>query len=205
MNNLKSFYALPTKTLYSNLVCYIDLQSNLNWIGHWGSNIYISFTDMLLKHLISILSATNTLPVAPIKFIAYNHLVRIKCCMKYCYQYTNLPRIIRLCCLLFWHDTRQFHPYPSAWWRHQMETISALLALCVGNSPVTGEFPAQRPVTQSFYVFSYLRLNKRLSKQSWDWWCETPPCSLWRHCNEAYSCGTVVVESIMKAWKTRGN
>ena len=28
-----------------------------------------------------------------------------------------------------------------AWWRHQMETFSALLALCVGNSPVTGESP----------------------------------------------------------------
>ena len=39
------------------------------------------------------------------------------------------------------------------WWRHQMETFSALLALCAGNSPVTGEFPAQRPVTQSFDVF----------------------------------------------------
>ena len=29
------------------------------------------------------------------------------------------------------------------WWRHQMETFSALLALCEGNSPVTGEFPSQ--------------------------------------------------------------
>ena len=38
------------------------------------------------------------------------------------------------------------------WWRHQMETFSALLALCA-NSPVTGELPAQRPVTRSFDVF----------------------------------------------------
>ena len=29
------------------------------------------------------------------------------------------------------------------WWRHQMETFSALLAICAGNSPVTGEFPTQ--------------------------------------------------------------
>ena len=29
-----------------------------------------------------------------------------------------------------------------SWWRHQMETFSALLAICVGNSPVTGEFRA---------------------------------------------------------------
>ena len=57
-------------------------------------------------------------------------------------------------------------------------------ALCAGNSPVTGEFSAQRPVTQSFDVFFDLRLNKRLSKQSWGWWTETPSRSLWRHSNE---------------------
>ena len=37
-------------------------------------------------------------------------------------------------------------------WRHQMETFSALLAICAGNSPATGKFPAQRPVTRSFDV-----------------------------------------------------
>ena len=52
------------------------------------------------------------------------------------------------------------------WWRHQMETFTALLAICAGNSPVTGEFPAQMPVTRSFDVFFDLRLNKMLSKQS---------------------------------------
>ena len=39
-----------------------------------------------------------------------------------------------------------------------METFSALLAICAGNSPVPGEFPAQRPVTRSFDVFFDLRL-----------------------------------------------
>ena len=47
-----------------------------------------------------------------------------------------------------------------------MEKISALLAICAGNSPVTWEFPAQKPVTWGFGVFLDLRLNKRLSKQS---------------------------------------
>ena len=70
------------------------------------------------------------------------------------------------------------------WWRHQMETFSALLALCSGNSPVTGEFLTQRPVTRSFDVFLDQRLNKRLSKQSWGWWFETPSRTLWRHCND---------------------
>ena len=72
------------------------------------------------------------------------------------------------------------------WWRHQMETFSALLAICAANSPVTGEFPAQRPVTRSFDVYFDLRLNERLSKQSWGWWFDTPLCPLWRH-NNAWS------------------
>ena len=70
------------------------------------------------------------------------------------------------------------------WWRHQMETFSALLAICAGNSPVPGEFPAQRPVTRSFVVFFDVHLNKRLSKQSWGWWFETLSHPLWRHCND---------------------
>ena len=71
----------------------------------------------------------------------------------------------------------------NAWWRHQMETCSALLAFCAGNSPVTGEFPAQRPVTRSFDVFFYLRLNQQSSKQWRRRWFEMPSRSLWRHCN----------------------
>ena len=55
-----------------------------------------------------------------------------------------------------------------------METFSALLVRCEGNSPVTGEFPSQRPVARSFDVFFHLRLNRRLNKQSWGGWFETP-------------------------------
>ena len=49
------------------------------------------------------------------------------------------------------------------------------------------EFPAKRPVTWSFDVFFDLSLNKRLSKQSWDWSFETPPRPSWRHCNETWT------------------
>ena len=38
-------------------------------------------------------------------------------------------------------------------------------------------------MTRSFDVFFDLRLNKRLSKQPWGWWFETPAWSLWRHRN----------------------
>ena len=61
--------------------------------------------------------------------------------------------------------------------------ISVLLAICAGNSPVTGESPSKRPGTRSFDVSFDLRLNKRLSKQSWGWWFETLLRPLRRHCN----------------------
>ena len=70
-----------------------------------------------------------------------------------------------------------------SWWRNQMETFSALLAICAGNSPVTGEFPTQRPMTRSFDVFFDLRPNKQLRKQWWGWWFGTQSCPLWRHSN----------------------
>ena len=62
--------------------------------------------------------------------------------------------------------------------------LTWLLDLCEGNSPVPGEFPTQRPVMRSFDVFFDLRLNKRLSKQSWGWWFETPSRPLWCHCDD---------------------
>ena len=68
-----------------------------------------------------------------------------------------------------------------------MEAFSQLLALCAGNSPVPGDFPAQRPVTRSVDVFFDLRLNKRISKQLWSWWFDTASCPLWRHCNACLS------------------
>ena len=73
-----------------------------------------------------------------------------------------------------------------------MDTFSTLLAICVGNSPVTGKFPSQRPVAWSFDVYFDLRLNKRLSKQLKHWWLEMPLCSLWCHCNGSPSSGNWV-------------
>ena len=84
---------------------------------------------------------------------------------------------------LKWHRLLfPFHPYNQyrgcwsapTWRRYQMEIFSALLALCEGNSPNTGEFPSQKPVTWIFDVFSDLRLNIRLSTQSRRRWFQTP-------------------------------
>ena len=68
--------------------------------------------------------------------------------------------------------------------RHQMETFSALLTICVGNPSVTGGFPSQRPVTRSFDVSFELCLNKWLSKQWRRRWFKTPSRLLWRHFKE---------------------
>ena len=59
--------------------------------------------------------------------------------------------------------TRTLWLYVS-WWRHEMDTFSALQAICAGYSPVLGEFHAQRPVAPSFDVFFDLHSNKQLSK-----------------------------------------
>ena len=71
-----------------------------------------------------------------------------------------------------WPVTRKMFPFDD-------------VIMCVGNSPVPGEFPSQRPVTRGFDVLFDLHMNKRLSKQSRRWWFETPLHSLWRHHNRA--------------------
>ena len=82
-------------------------------------------------------------------------------------------------CCFVGRQTTEMHDEAKSWWRHQMETFSALLTIWAGNSPWPAEFPARRPVTRSFVVFFDLRLNK----QSGGWWFETLSRKLWRHCN----------------------
>ena len=101
-----------------------------------------------------------------------------------------------------WHQRIiPYHVEPYFWrtWIHQavfpLQSIPIMMTSSNGNifrvtGPLCGEFtgrgefPTQRPVTRSFGVFFDLRLNKRLSKQPWGWWFETPSWSLWRQCND---------------------
>ena len=57
------------------------------------------------------------------------------------------------------------------------ENIFRVTGLLCGDSPTTGEFRAQRPVTRSYDVFFDLRLNQQLSKQWSRRWFKTPPRS----------------------------
>ena len=55
------------------------------------------------------------------------------------------------------------------------------------TGPLCGEFTGDRwiPRTKASDAEHWcFLLNKRLPKQSWGWWSETPSRPLWRHCNE---------------------
>ena len=80
------------------------------------------------------------------------------------------------------------YPFPAPLAKYMMTSSTGNIfrvtgPLC-GEFTGPGEFPTQRPVTRSFDVFFDLRLNKRLCKQQWGWWFETPSWSLWRQCND---------------------
>ena len=105
------------------------------------------------------------------------------------------------------HCNRVRSPRIATWWRHKMETFSSLMAYSAGNSPVTavnspvtGEFPSQRPVTRSFDIFFDQRRNERLSKQSMRWWFDKPLRSLWHLCNEHWHCHWIGVSLIYQCY-----
>ena len=66
--------------------------------------------------------------------------------------------------ILYWFYSVASHRFMMA--SSNGKNISTLLALCGGNSPITSEFPSQRPLTRSLDVF----LNNR------------DPGDLRRHC-----------------------
>ena len=74
---------------------------------------------------------------------------------------------------------------PTFWINIMMTSSNGNIFRVTGHlwGEFAGEFPAQRPATRSFDVFFDLHPNKRLSKQWWSWWFETPSFLSWRHCN----------------------
>ena len=72
-------------------------------------------------------------------------------------------------------------------WQAMMTSSNGNIFRVIGL--LCGEFTGHRWITRTkasdaeFWCFFDLRLNKRLSKQSWGWWFETLSRPLWRHCN----------------------
>ena len=134
---------------------------------------------MVRHHIITYTNA-DSLSIGPVQIHLNVNLIRFSKLI-----YFHLMEWF--CCALFCYG----HIVASDMMTSSNGTISALLSLCAGISPVTGEFPAQRPVTRSSDVFFDLLLNKRLSKQWWGWWFETPSRPSWRHCYDlswSYTC-----------------
>ena len=71
-----------------------------------------------------------------------------------------------------------------SWWCHQMETFSALLAICAGiyQSPVNFPHKGQwRGALIFSLICSWIQCG--WGKQWWGWWFDTPSLPLWRHYN----------------------
>ena len=61
--------------------------------------------------------------------------------------------------------------------------IFRITGLLCGEFTGPRRLPRTKASKASFHVFFDLRLNKRLSKQSWGCWFETLSRPLWRHCD----------------------
>ena len=57
--------------------------------------------------------------------------------------------------------------------RHRSKKTSKLrvTGLCTGNSPVTGEFPAQRPATRKIFPFDDVIMVCYVLRGRFCWWC----------------------------------
>ena len=146
----------------------VDHRKNQHYSGKNATDKYAS---VQMFTWVYILIATYALD----KYIFRFPLNRQSICNLY---HDNVPTVVhivwwcRMCPMMLLVNDMCYE-FVKAWCRHQIETQSALLALCVGNSPVT--------VTRTFDFFFDLRLNERLSKLSWGWWFETPSHPWWRH------------------------
>ena len=131
-----------------NIVLYLKLFNEMWLLYVWQWNYTMKLGISVLKLLL----------------ISVSHLIYI-----YIYKYICIIRFGWQWQIRYIHSLQQdmaftFVIYCCLWWHHQMYSFSALLAICAGNSSVTGDFPAQRPVTRSFDVSFDLRQNIRLSK-----------------------------------------
>ena len=110
------------------------------------------------------------------------------CCLTSPKHYLNQCQLI--ICQVLWHshygdihwNWRKYHlPNDVCMMTSSNGNISAFLALCEGNTPVTDGF-THKGQWRGALVFD-LRLDKRLGKKWRRRWFKTLSISLWRHCN----------------------
>ena len=162
---------LGAKPLSEPMLIYCCLDSVNKFQGNWNKNAKLFIQENAFENVVCEMATIFSQP----QYVKSSLHKPLHCCIWYCVIFHRVKTVSEV-----------------SWWRHQMETFSALLAICAGNSPVHGEFPAQRPVTRNFDVYFDMHPNNRLSKQSWGWWFETQSRPLWRHRND--------VDSTMSQW-----
>ena len=161
---------LITREIYRFFLCDVPREGKWYILGEWFENRYADgFYD------ISSVILNVIIWLAKIYSECFNTTVTPeKICLDLESQLS--PRILPCC-------TNLHEPHVvllETWWRHDMESCPALLALCVGNPPVTGGFTSQRAWNADFAVFVDALLNKRLNKQWTCRWFKTPrrPCDV---------------------------
>ena len=116
------------------LVCWTPYQISMNFFEVAYLVWHLRFTRVSILHtLLIILYVTIIMYLFWFKHPAHTHL--------WFGRATNLYHA--LLSLSQCDPQATWLPIES-WWRHQMETLSGLLAICAGNSPVTGAFSARR-------------------------------------------------------------
>ena len=113
-----------------------------------------------------IINHSQTLTVAPLKF---GNWIVVSSYIYWACNYWSM-RGLKLI-----HISKRDPCHTKTMMTSSNENIFRVTGPSCGDSPVTGGFPSQRPVTRSFDVFFDLRRNKMLSKQ---WWGR---CDLRRH------------------------
>ena len=153
---------------YPNILIQCSLNQRI--IIHMILNINLFYINYQQRRAICIRQYIPELPIKPMECIIENliiHSVSVFSNYMKNYHIQNYNENCRIeNCYIYQTKSGLLYWELISWWRHQMKTFSALLAICAGNSPIPGQFPAQRPVTRSFDVYFDLRPNKRLSKQS---------------------------------------
>ena len=145
----------------------------------WNENVWLSIKISLKfvpRHPINIIQAL-------VQILAWRRPVNKPLCEPMMVSlvtqiYVTRPQLVKRKDYLNWywsnHTICHWHWHcPDTGWRHKLEHFPRY-------------WPFVRGIHRSFDVFFDLRLNKRLSKQSWGWWYETSSRPLWRHNDEKW-------------------
>ena len=116
--------------MFTGLLCFLPLW--ILWV--YRCYCYLLYSSALLHWCWGV----DMIGIRDVILIGVGKITRYKTTGKHSKVSTNHMHVVRMNSSIWF-----------AWWHHQMETFSALLAICAGDLPVPGEFPSQRPVARS--------------------------------------------------------